>query len=112
MNKYETVFIINPSVEDAGVKELIEKLHAKLMKVVDENCRGVDFRQLKLNKVSPKVFDLEVVIEGMVGSALFSANLPTKYSNMKIVYDNKSSQQIDYEGNTNCWRTRARMYLK
>ena len=66
-------------------KELIEKLHAKLMKVVDENCRGVDFRQLKLNKVSPKVFDLEVVIEGMVGSALFSANLPTKYSNMKIL---------------------------
>lgn len=93
-------------------KELIEKLHAKLMKVVDENCRGVDFRQLKLNKVSPKVFDLEVVIEGMVGSALFSANLPTKYSNMKIIYDGKSSQQIDYEGNTNCWRTRARMYLK
>jgi small subunit ribosomal protein S6 len=25
MNKYETVFIINPSVEDAGVKELITK---------------------------------------------------------------------------------------
>jgi small subunit ribosomal protein S6 len=25
MNKYETIFIINPSVEDAGVKELIEK---------------------------------------------------------------------------------------
>ena len=25
MNKYETVFIINPSVEEAGVKELIEK---------------------------------------------------------------------------------------
>ena len=25
MNKYETVFIINPNVEDAGVKELIEK---------------------------------------------------------------------------------------
>ena len=25
MNKYETVFIINPTVEEAGVKELIEK---------------------------------------------------------------------------------------
>ena len=25
MNKYETVFIINPNVEDSGVKELIEK---------------------------------------------------------------------------------------
>ena len=25
MNKYETVFIINPNVEDAGVKTLIEK---------------------------------------------------------------------------------------
>jgi small subunit ribosomal protein S6 len=25
MNKYETVFIINPSVEEAGVKELTQK---------------------------------------------------------------------------------------
>ncbi len=25
MNKYETVFIINPNIEDAGVKTLIEK---------------------------------------------------------------------------------------
>ena len=25
MNRYETVFIINPNVEDAGVKALIEK---------------------------------------------------------------------------------------
>ena len=25
MNKYETVFIINPNVEDAGVKELTQK---------------------------------------------------------------------------------------
>lgn len=25
MNKYETLFIVNPSVEDAGVKELIQK---------------------------------------------------------------------------------------
>ncbi len=25
MNKYETVFIINPNIEDAGVKALIEK---------------------------------------------------------------------------------------
>ena len=25
MNRYETVFIINPNVEEAGVKELIQK---------------------------------------------------------------------------------------
>ena len=25
MNKYETVFIVNPNIEDAGVKALIEK---------------------------------------------------------------------------------------
>ena len=25
MNKYETVFIINPSVEEAGIKDLIQK---------------------------------------------------------------------------------------
>ena len=25
MNKYETIFIINPNVDDAGIKELIQK---------------------------------------------------------------------------------------
>lgn len=25
MNKYETLFIVNPSVEDAGIKDLIQK---------------------------------------------------------------------------------------
>ena len=40
-------------------KELLEKLHSKLMKMIDKNCCGIDFQQLKLSKVSEKVFDLE-----------------------------------------------------
>ena len=38
-------------------KELLEKLHSKLLKMIDENCCGIDFQQLTLHKVSEKVFD-------------------------------------------------------
>ena len=47
-------------------KELIEKLHSKLLKMIDENCCGTDFQQLTLHKVSEKVFDLEIVGERML----------------------------------------------
>ena len=93
-------------------KELLEKLHSKLMKMIDENCLGIDFQQLKLHKVSEKVFDLEIVVKGMVASALVDANLPQRYSNMKITYDDKSSKLINYEGHPGYWKTQARMYLK
>ena len=33
MNRYETVFIINPNVEDAGVKELIQKFSNLIKKL-------------------------------------------------------------------------------
>lgn len=93
-------------------KELLEKLHSKLMKMIDKNCCGIDFQQLTLSKVSEKVFDLEIVVKGMVASALVDANLPQRYSNMKITYDDKSSKLINYEGKSDCWKTQARMYLK
>ena len=93
-------------------KELLEKLHSKLMKMIDENCRGIDFQHLRLKKVSEKVFDLEIVVKGMAASALVDANLPQRYSNMKIIYDDKSSKLINYEGKSDCWKTSARMYLK
>ena len=93
-------------------KELLEKLHSKLMKMIDKNCCGIDFQQLKLSKVSEKVFDLEIIVKGMVASALVDANLPQRYSNMKITYADRSSKLINYEGKSDCWKTSARMCLK
>ena len=93
-------------------KELLEKLHSKLLKVVDKNSLGIYLQQLKLSKVSEKVFDLEIVVKGMVASALVDANLPQRYSNMKITYADKLSKLINYEGHPGYWKTQARMCLK
>ena len=93
-------------------KELLEKLHSKLLKIVDKNSLGIYLQQLKLSKVSEKVFDLEIVVKGMVASALVDANLPQRYSNMKITYADKSSKFINYEGHPGYWKTSARMCLK
>ena len=93
-------------------KGLLEKLHSKLLKIVDKNSLGIYLQQLKLSKVSEKVFDLEIVVKGMVASALVDANLPQRYSNMKITYTDRSSKLINYEGKSDCWKTSARMYLK
>lgn len=93
-------------------KELLEKLHSKLLKIVDKNSLGIYLQQLKLSKVSEKVFDLEIVVKGMVASALVDANLPQRYSNMKITYADKSSKLINYEGHPGYWKTSARMCLK
>lgn len=93
-------------------KELLEKLHSKLLKIVDKNSLGIYLQQLKLSKVSERVFDLEIVVKGMVASALIDATLPQRYSNMKIIYDDKSSKLINYEGHPGYWKTQARMCLK
>lgn len=93
-------------------KELLEKLHSKLLKIVDKNSLGIYLQQLKLSKVSEKVFDLEIVVKGMVASALVDTNLPQRYSNMKITYADRSSKLVNYEGKSDCWKTSARMYLK
>lgn len=93
-------------------KELLEKLHSKLLKVVDKNSLGIYLQQLKLSKVSERIFDLEIVVKGMVASALVDATLPQQYSNMKITYANKSSKLINYEGHPGYWKTSARMCLK
>ena len=93
-------------------KELLEKLHSKLLKVVDKNSLGIYLQQLKLSKVSERIFDLEIVVKGMVASALVDATLPQQYSNMKITYADKSSKLINYEGHPGYWKTSARMCLK
>ena len=93
-------------------KELLEKLHSKLLKVVDKNSLGIYLQQLKLSKVSERIFDLEIVVKGMVASALVDATLPQRYSNMKITYADKSSKLINYEGHPGYWKTSARMCLK
>ena len=93
-------------------KELLEKVHSKLLKIVDKNSLGIYLQQLKLSKVSERVFDLEIVVKGVVASALVDATLPQRYSNMKIIYDDKSSKLINYEGHSGYWKTQARMCLK
>ena len=93
-------------------KELIEKLHNKLLKTVDETCQGVNFHKVSLHKVSENVFDMTVVAEGMVAAALFEATLPTKYSKSKIIYADKSSKMITYKNKPGCYEIKARMYLK
>ena len=98
--------------EELSYQELLEKLHSKLLKIVDKNSLGIYLQQLKLSKVSERVFDLEIVVKGMVASALVDANLPQRYSNMKITYADKSSKLINYEGHPGYWKTQARMCLK
>lgn len=55
MNRYETVFIINPKVEDAGVKALIEKFSnlinndGKVEEVVELGMKKLAY-EIKKNK--------------------------------------------------------------
>lgn len=55
MNKYETVFIINPSVEEAGIKSLIQKFsdlinNAGKVENVEEMGRRKLAYEIKKNK--------------------------------------------------------------
>ena len=55
MNKYETIFIINPNVDDAGIKELIQKFSdlinsdGKVEKVEEMGKRKLAY-EIKKNK--------------------------------------------------------------
>ena len=55
MNRYETVFIINPNVEEAGIKELIQKFsdlinHAGKVENVEEMGKRKLAYEIKKNK--------------------------------------------------------------
>ena len=51
MNKYETVFIINPSVEDAGVKELIEKFS----NIINSDGKVEETKELGMKKLAYEI---------------------------------------------------------
>ena len=51
MNKYETVFIINPNVEEAGIKELIEKF---------SNIINNDGKVLEVNEMGKRKLAYEI----------------------------------------------------
>ena len=78
MNKYETIFIINPNVDDAGIKELIQKFSdlinsdGKVEKVEEMGKRKLAY-EMKKNK------------EGYYVVVNFEAN-PTLIKELERVY--------------------------
>ncbi len=78
MNKYETIFIINPNVDDAGIKELIQKFSdlinsdGKVEKVEEMGKRKLAY-EIKKNK------------EGYYVVVNFEAN-PTLIKELERVY--------------------------
>lgn len=67
MNKYETVFIINPEVEDAGVKTLVEKF---------SNLINNDGKVEKVEELGKKklAYDIKKHTEGNYVVINFEAN--------------------------------------
>ena len=67
MNKYETVFIINPSVEEAGVKELIEKFS----NIINNDGKVEDVQEIGKRKLA---YEIKKNTEGYYVLINFEAN--------------------------------------
>ena len=67
MNKYETVFIINPSVEEAGVKELIEKFS----NIINNDGKVEDVQEMGKRKLA---YEIKKNSEGYYVLINFEAN--------------------------------------
>ena len=67
MNKYETVFIINPSVEDAGVKALIEKFS----NLINNDGKVEKVEELGMKKLA---YEIQKNTEGNYVVFYFEAN--------------------------------------
>ena len=78
MNKYETVFIINPSVEDAGVKNLIQKF---------SDLINSDGKVEKVDKLGKKklAYEIKKNTEGNYVAINFEAN-PSLIAELERVY--------------------------
>ena len=69
MNKYETIFIINPSVEDAGVKELIEKFSnvinsdGKVESVEEMGMKKLAYEINKQTIISTIVINIVLIVD-------------------------------------------------
>jgi len=78
MNKYETVFIINPSVEEAGVKELIEKFS----NLINNDGKVESVEEMGKRKLA---YEIKKNSEGIYVLINFEAN-PTLIKELERVY--------------------------
>ena len=67
MNKYETVFIINPIVEEAGVKELIEKFS----NIINNDGKVEEVQEMGKRKLA---YEIKKNSEGIYVLINFEAN--------------------------------------
>lgn len=92
-------------------KSMVEKLHDKVMKIIDNACYGKQYYSVRISKVSETEYDMDVVAEDMIAAALFDAQKPLRYSKSHLAYSNKKSKEITYEGKPNCWKVSAHITM-
>jgi len=78
MNKYETVFIINPTVEETGVKELIEKFSS----LINNDGKVESVEEMGKRKLA---YEIKKNSEGIYVLINFEAN-PTLIKELERVY--------------------------
>ncbi len=78
MNKYETIFIINPSVEDAGVKGLIEKFS----NIINSDGKVESVEEMGMKKLA---YEINKQTEGNYVLITFEA-APTLINELERVY--------------------------
>ena len=78
MNKYETVFIINPSIEEAGVKELI----TKFSDLINSDGKVESVEEMGKKKLA---YEIKKNSEGIYVLINFEAN-PTLIKELERVY--------------------------
>ncbi|MCR5186456.1 MAG: 30S ribosomal protein S6 [Clostridia bacterium] len=78
MNKYETIFIINPSVEDAGVKGLIEKFS----NIINSDGKVESVEEMGMKKLA---YEINKQTEGNYVLITFEA-APTLIKELERVY--------------------------
>ena len=78
MNKYETIFIINPNVEEAGIKELIQKFSD----LINSDGKVEEVQEMGKRKLA---YEIKKNKEGYYVVVNFEAN-PTLITELERVY--------------------------
>ncbi len=78
MNQYETVFIINPTVEDTGVKALIEKFSS----LINNDGKVKQVEELGIKKLA---YEIKKQKEGIYVVIQFEAN-PELIKELERIY--------------------------
>ena len=78
MNKYETIFIINPSVEEAGVKELTQKFSD----LINSDGKVESVEEMGKRKLA---YEIKKNVEGIYMLINFEAN-PALIKELERVY--------------------------